>query len=437
MVKLILVLALLCSQANALTLNQAVSKALNSNIDLLEIKQQAVLDKLEIKIQKQALLPFGTIKGLTKWHNHSSNTEDISIDIDWATQNGTKIAAHLQDGSKDNLTLTQPLLKGWNPKLNRANITKAIYNAQLTQLKHTELVNQIIKHTFELFYAVLLKSEELKLKTRGLDEAQKHWLTGQKQYQKGDLAKIEYLELKRYFLQSKLNLQQGQQALSKAKTSLSQYIHLPNKNITINHQLNIIDPKLLPKFNISTTSIIKQNPSIHKLKIALQQANLDLQKAQEDTAWDFNFQWKLENKGIQSAGLALELPLSNTKQKQAIKIQSLTIRKLQHQLDNLNLNLKQDIESLAQDIKDQFILINLSKLEVETTKLKHQASKIKFKNGDLSYSDLTKAYDKWLNSLLSLQSLQVMYMQKVLDYYLKINQLHHSWKAIAKISNSH
>ncbi|HJN37640.1 MAG TPA: TolC family protein [Gammaproteobacteria bacterium] len=435
MSKKCLIILLLCSQIKALTLTQAIENSLQSNTDLMEIKQQQQLDQLEIINQRQQLYPSINLKGLAQWNKHHTNTEDASIDLNWTTAHGTNLVAHLQDGHNDSLTLTQPLLKGWNSQLNRAPITKAINKARLTHIKSIELQNHVIKHTFELYLTTLLKHQELDLKKRALNEAKTNYLTGEKRYHKGSLAKLEYLELQHYFLQAKLNFQQGEQSLANAKNNLSLYTHTPIKKTIISKHLKVILPDKLPKNTPPHSKLIHQNLSIRQLNIQLKQASLNLQQAKENKNWDLNFIYKRENSNDQSAGLSLDIPLSTTAKDLAIKSQKLLISQLEHQRANLTNHLKQDLDNAQNNLQQSFTSMNLAELEVQTTKIKHQASKIKFKNGDLPYSKLTEAYDKWLTSLLNQRSLQIEYMLAILVYYEKTNQLHQHWKFIANTSN--
>ncbi|MGJ5819479.1 TolC family protein [Paludibaculum fermentans] len=123
----------------------------------------------------------------------------------------------INPGWNPNMTLqiTQNLLQGWGLAVNNRNIRVAKNNIRLSDLTFKQQVMTTVAGIVNLYWDLVSYSEDLKVKKKALEVAQKFYEDNKKQVEIGTLAPIE-------IVRAEANVAQAQQDLTNSETSLLQ-----------------------------------------------------------------------------------------------------------------------------------------------------------------------------------------------------------------------
>ncbi|MGC4054896.1 MAG: TolC family protein [Paludibaculum sp.] len=123
----------------------------------------------------------------------------------------------INPGWNPNMTLqiTQNLLQGWGLAVNNRNIRVAKNNIRLSDLTFRQQVMTTVAGIVNLYWDLVSYSEDLKVKKKALEVAQKFYEDNKKQVEIGTLAPIE-------IVRAEANVAQAQQDLTNSETSLLQ-----------------------------------------------------------------------------------------------------------------------------------------------------------------------------------------------------------------------
>lgn len=123
----------------------------------------------------------------------------------------------INPGWNPNMTLqiTQNLLQGWGLAVNNRNIRVAKNNIRLSDLTFQQQVMTTVAGVVNLYWDLVSYNEDLKVKQKALEVAQKFYEDNKKQVEIGTLAPIE-------IVRAEANVAQAQQDLTNSETSLLQ-----------------------------------------------------------------------------------------------------------------------------------------------------------------------------------------------------------------------
>jgi len=125
------------------------------------------------------------------------------------------------------LTIVQPLLKGFGRGVNTANLEIARLNAKLGRLSMRNTVAQIITSVVNAYWQVVLNRERLNIARLALDRAQQVLDINKALVESGRMAKLDMVQTKTDVAQKEFDLDVADNTYKQSKNTLLAFLALP------------------------------------------------------------------------------------------------------------------------------------------------------------------------------------------------------------------
>ncbi len=382
------------SYAQLLTLDDCISLAKQNNLELLQAKMDIDAARANLTTANASFYP--SLSASTNYHYGGS----ASVDPSGSFSTG--------------LSAQYTLYKGGSIRAG-SNIAKT--QIKIAEQNYRQKENEVILSVKQTFYKILQTQEQITLINNILKRRNDNLALLKLNYSVGRENEPNVKQAEVSLNQTEYDYMQAQQNLALAKLTLSQFLNLPNQEVSIQYQDKTIE---FP----SLDSLTKE-AEIDRPEIISQKANQDILAAQKTQAIS-NYLPSLslsssyglggdnffKQSDDWSAGAGISLPIFNGFSSQA-KVKQANISIKQNELKTLDL-----INSIEADVKQAYANWTLANknLEVSNKTLQaaqdaYQLTKLQYEQGSTSYfflqqkeSDLTQAENSNVSALYNLRS---------------------------------
>lgn len=201
------------SSANAITLQEAVNKALENNKEILSYKQQIKTAEFQLKVDQTLYLPTIYTQVSQSFYNQTPMTKIPNFPVSFKQSN--------RDFLKFDIGFSQSLYTGG---LTQAKIEASKYNLKATQSFYKEKENQIKAEVIKAYIDVFISKSLIDIYKKELEAVESIYKQQEGFFQEGIITKVDLLQSKVRLAEVKRDLQQAEGNYKIALSRLSQLI---------------------------------------------------------------------------------------------------------------------------------------------------------------------------------------------------------------------
>ncbi|MTJ09591.1 TolC family protein [Anabaena sp. UHCC 0204] len=397
-----------------LKLIDAVYLALQNNRDLKIAYLQRILDKQQLAETESQFNPtFGTQLSWDFNNNetgsNSSTNKNAALGANFKLKlpTGTNLSLRWQGrnqvfnnssfssySSTDilnqglNLSLSQPLLRGFGTYLNTLNIKRARLTENTNILFFKNTISQTITNTILVYRNLLLAQERLKIEELSFANAKKELEQLEALFAEGKITKSDLVERQADLAQKEVNLVNVQTNLIQAISDLTKITDLPLKMLIAAEKPAPPTSLDLPTFEEmlklaqdNNTSYLIAINSVENAKFTIAEAKdqqrLDLRL---NVNYGFNSASNSDDTNSVTSSLVLSREFGNLSQDNAVYKSEIALQKANYNLAKTQDDLNEELRNKIRNAKDSFKQIELARLALNLAELRLNNAKEKMKS---------------------------------------------------------
>lgn len=236
----------------------------------------------------------------------TGTTVNYNISTSYTKSNNPYQDINPVNTSNMQLQFTQRLLQGFGLAVNNRNIRVAKNNLKISDLVFTQQVMTTVSGVVNLYWDLVSFNEDLKVKQKALEVAQKFYEDNKKQVEIGTLAPIE-------IVRAEARTAQAQQDLTNSETSLLQQETIVKNALSKNGTASpsIADARIIPTDALTMPSndavpalgelieaAFKNRPDIEQTKINVRSSKIALAGTRSALLPSLDLQANLQNNGL-------------------------------------------------------------------------------------------------------------------------------------------
>lgn len=211
--KKVILSILIISSSNALTLDEALEKALQNNKELLSYKQQIETAKLQLQADKNLYFPTFYASISEKFYNKTPMTAIPNFPISFKQSNKNYLSY--------DIGFNQPIYTGG---FTQGKIDISKYNLKANEYLYKEKENQIKADVIKAYIDVFSAKALIEVYKKELQAVESIYNQAQEFFKEGLITKVDVLQSKVRLAEVKRNLQEAQGNYKIAVSRLSQLI---------------------------------------------------------------------------------------------------------------------------------------------------------------------------------------------------------------------
>ncbi|WP_028950584.1 TolC family protein [Sulfurihydrogenibium subterraneum] len=256
------------SSANAITLQEAVNKALDNNKELLSYKQQIQTAKLQLKVDETLYLPTIYTQVSQSFYNQTPMTKIPNFPVSFKQSN--------REFLKFDVGFSQYLYTGG---LTQSKIRASKYNLKATEALYKEKENQLKAEVIKAYIDVFISKSLIDIYKKELEAVESIYKQQEGFFQQGIITKVDLLQSKVRLSEVKRDLQQAEGNYKIALSRLSQLIGEDVKDE--NFEPVNIEVKDIPNLDTLTETAYQKRKILDFYKENINQAEklIDIEKS--------------------------------------------------------------------------------------------------------------------------------------------------------------
>ena len=332
-----------------------------------------------------------------------------------------------------NLSITQPLLRGFGLSANEAGLLDAIDNEWLNKLNLQQSVIDQITQVITAYRALILSANNLQNQQRQLQEANKSYEINEKKIEAGQLEPTANVQQSYQIESLNLMVEQGENDFKTAAQDLLQAIGLdPDMRLAVPSDVTL-DKLDIPDVAEAITQAVNHNAQYLALKMVLRADERAYALAKNQQLWQLDASANVQagtvtgvdgtvsglrgiyngNNVTESAGVTLTIPLHDISRRN-----QLITAKVRLEKDRLNLiaakrSLITMIKNTINTIQSQVKRYELAKRQVSLAAKSYALEKKKQQAGIASALDVSNTQNQLIQAQIGLISAKVAYLNQL------------------------
>lgn len=296
------------TQAVPITLEELIELTLQGNRDLRDQQLQRIVQRQQLAAAEQAFDPRLTPNlsiGLTQEFSETSDGEDTFFDesaalnAELATRIGTRLRVGVDplDEQLVDLTVTQPLLRGFGRRVNEAPVEQARLAEAGNQLALRQQVIDTVTRTVTQYTALIQAQESVKIQAQALERRRRELERQTALVRAGRVAGVSLLDGERLVANAERQLIAAQNTLATANTDLLNLVGT-DRGIQFIAQLATVERLFAAAMERTAGFDLQQlidqayqvNPALLRQQIQQQSRQLSLVVAEDNLRWQLNLE---------------------------------------------------------------------------------------------------------------------------------------------------
>ncbi len=433
-----------------LSLREAILLSLRYNPNIQNAELDRIIQRYQLRLAKNAFeLQYAlaatamvTNANYSGVGSGSTRSYLASPEFNYKNTIGTQAALKMDnsvavDGNYNpllNLTLKQPLLRGFGKKANEASLLNAIDSECLNKFKLQQAVIDQLTLVITAYRATIVSGNHLQTERRQLEEAHQSYAMNEKKIAAGQLeptANIQQL----YQIESiSLMVEQAENEFSNAAQNLLQTIGLdPDMRLSVPSDVNL-DVIHVPDVDDSVALALKNNTEYLTLKMLVRADKRAYEMAKNQQLWQLDLTGTVQagtitdvaaknvtgirsvyagNNVNEAASISLTIPLEDINRRNA-----LITAKIQLEKDRINLIAAKrafvtTIKNTITTIKSLAKRYTLAQRQVELAEKSYLIEKKKLDAGIASALDVNNTQNQWIQSQMGLINAKIAYLDEL------------------------
>ena len=411
-----------------LTLRDAILLALRSNPNVRNAELQRVSDKFALEVARNQFEPqYGFTANATFGSNQTPNYS-ITPTVSLQTATGATITSTYNNtftgsgGYSTTLSVSQPLLKGFGPKVALAPLVQAYFTEYTNRLALKNQILSTITQVIQSYYALVQSYNELVVQEITLEAALTTLQQLQTKVKAGQAAPADLVEQQSQVANSQLAVTQARNTIQQNYLALLSVLGLdPNSKLDIDK--NIIIGKLVtPSLDKSTNLALSYDVTYQQALYSLKNAEVALILAKDAQKWTLNaVATKVVGNGpsgisgVSSGGndtiaLNLNIPINNMKTEQQLVNAKVTMDQQRISLADAKRQLRITIITTIQSLAYQQKQIEQAENAVVLAQQAVDVAQKKLDYGRTTVFEVVQLRDNLTQAKLNLIGQQISYI---------------------------
>ncbi len=347
------------------------------------------------------------------------------------------------------LSLTQPLLRGFNKEVRFKAHYEALDQEKLSQMQLKGQVASTVLDVIHAYRALILANNNIITAQQSLGEMQDTLKKNAKQIELGTLPATSNIGVEAQLASLKLRLIESRNEVSEAKQTLLQAIGLaPNVEIHVPNDVSI-EAEPLPVVNDAIMTAYENNLDFQQTLLSLKQHERDLIKAKDDMRWQVDLSASVALGGggafrsrqdrslndlvngenhTEELSLNLHVPIADYPLK-AAKVRAETqMEKDQNSLLKVKRALERDINSSITHLRDLAEQVELSKQSVALERKNYELQVKKQELGKGTAMEVTTSQNALIQARIAYITTKVSYLNARAELDNKLGRLVDLWE---------
>lgn len=404
------------------TLREAIWLALRNNPDIKNAEAQRVLDKFALAVAHWAFQPqFSNEFSVGYDPKTGQITDSGQLSSTVTTPAGTVVKAGYSNSSgvfnhhnSYQLSIQQPLLKGWmQPELAYLG---ALDSEKTARFEYANNVMTVVRTVINRYMALLSAYNNIQIQKRQLNETLKQLHQDQLKFEKGKMARSDFLQVKVQAQQYQLDMIQQQNDYKNTYQDFLQALGLRlDTNVQIDHAVGN-QLMTVPPLKDCINTALKHNIQYQMEQISLRGAERALKQARNQMLPDLSASVGTtlgDGRQDPSVGLSLSVPINDLSSQQSVVNARVSLEKQR-------IALKQARQEVVRDVTNQWnsVQSDLSRIKLARQTVALQAQTVKDNRLLLQYGrttvfDFIRIQDQLLSQQLGLVGLQTSLVNDV------------------------
>lgn len=424
-----------------LNLERAVSIAITNNSELQQAKVSAVSDKYNMVTARKEFMPQYQFNADSELSDDNKVKSTIRPAINLKTYIGTQFSLEHSEGlgekrdGKSDLTVTQPLLRGFGYSANKADLDNARDTLHVAKLDFENQVIQTVTNVAKQYRRVLTDFENLKVNKQGYKKS-KQELEKMKKLVEAGRKPLRDLTSQRSQVQNRhLQILEAKNTYQNDKKQLMDQLNLksdPDMNLNPDIRVNDIE---LPSKEKSYQIALEHNIAYQKALINYRQTKRRVNSAWNNNLWQLDLTGKLpiEQQGRgdttgKSIGANLSIPIDDVNRRQGLVNARIQKQNTETRLAQQKREIYNDVASRLTDIHLLRRQIKADKKAVELAREAYETSLVKYEHGRVSNFETTSRHTDLLNAQKQLFNDKLQFLNSVDDFYAKLGTELERWR---------
>lgn len=441
-------------RAEHLTLREAILLALRYNTNIQNAELDRIVQRYQLRLAHNEFeLQYALAAQAAVEKNRYSGVGSAATqsyiatpEVNLKTKMGTQIGLNLQNNVPGynsympvlNLSLSQPLLRGFGKTANETALLNALDNEQLNELNVQQSVMDQITQVILAYRALILSGNYFKTQQRQLEEARQTFKTNEKKIEAGQLEPTGNIQQSYQIESLKLMVEQAENDFKTAAQDLLQAIGLdPQMRLSVPSDIEV-EQLTVPDRQRSIQLALEHNVTYLAQKMALQADERAYALVKNQRLWQLDLGANIQNGVVtdvdsnhnnntgqrfraiysgqnttESARLTLTIPLHDISQRNQF-IQA----KVKLEKDRLNLiATKRTLETMVTNtinmIQSQMKRYQLAKKQALLAAQSYTLEKKKQQAGIASALDVNNTQNQLIQAEMGLINAKIAYLNQI------------------------
>lgn len=454
----------LSNKTHQMTLREAILLALRYNPNIQNAELDRIIQRYQLRLAHNAFeLQFALsgegVIGKTKFNGVGSETTRSFIGapvLSYKNPLGTQASVNISNNVDDfnnynpllNLSITQPLLRGFGRDVNEAALRNAIDNEWLNKLRLKQSVIDQVTTVINAYRSLILSGNNLKNQRLQLKEAQKSYDINEKKIEAGILEPTANVQQSYQIESLNLLVEQAENDFKVAAQNLLQAIGLdPRMRIAVPDDVQV-KKVYVPDMKQSIEIAMVHNAEYQALKMAYRADQRAYTVAKNEQMWQLDVGANLQTgqtsqiegqaggiQGIyngqnvnQSARITLTIPVRDLNRRN-----QLIAAKVQLEKDRLNLlaakrALETNITNTINTIESLAKRYQLAVKQVQLAEKSYMLEKKKQQAGISSALDVSNTQNQLIQAQAGLIGAKIAYLNQISALERMLGTTLESWK---------
>ena len=450
-----------------LNLHDAVFLALKHNPDIITGLNTRQVERFDLLTAEQKLEPSLTLTnslGMSKSDNgpDSKNTirqASIGPNMSWTLPTGTAISAgytynpskqtgtsqYVTSSNGYNISVTQPLLKGFGFAANLTDYRNAVDTQKIDTLNLQKTVQTTIKTIATSYYAVVQAEQSFDIAKSSLKQSKQTLFARQKRFEAGQVPQMDVIQAKLDLATQQQSFEAARITQSNAKATFLDALGLP-ESTTFDVSDKVAVSQIKTHFSDAMKKALSNNIDLKIAEIKSRQEKRNIQKDANDRLWQLDLVLKHSKSTMatdypssstststttltrnNSASLTLTIPLDRVTIDQKALQAAVDLQNQEVTTANQKRTIRNNIRAAVENLHAKWQALNIAKERYGLSGRNMQATKIKYQYGKIDAFSYGQQYESLIQSQNALVTARISYLTEVIDYQILMGTLLHNW----------
>lgn len=330
-----------------------------------------------------------------------------------------------QSGS---LSLRQPLLRGFGPKVALANLHNAEDQKRMDEIIYERTIARTVTQSIKAYWEVLQAKQSQRVQELALAQAEKVLAQYKVRIKVGDMPASNAIQQQAQVVASRLSVAEQKNRVLQSHQDL--LVHLGLKSdakVDVDVDVKNLDMMRFSDLEESIAFGLSHHAAILLAKLELDQLKRNYLVAQNEQLWELDVEGQIDTEHDAQVGLKLSIPLRDIPRKQKLLAAKVQYEQAQHNFVQLKKEVETEIINHWRKLHLILNRIDLLDQKVALSAKNYHVTVKQHLNGRASSFEVVAQQQQWITDQIGLISAKIEYLKTLADFHLLIGKVFSTW----------